>query len=108
MSIQQPLVLVVDDELAVREVVCEKLSHHSFKAISAANGKEAFKLIEEASPDLILLDLRLPDIDGMTICQQIRRKSRTQSRRSTTRSAVCTSSRSMIRPVKRGCRLPWR
>jgi two-component system alkaline phosphatase synthesis response regulator PhoP len=73
---QQPLVLVVDDEPAVREVVCEKLGHHSFKAISAANGKEAFKLIEEASPDLILLDLRLPDIDGMTICQQIRRKSR--------------------------------
>jgi two-component system, OmpR family, alkaline phosphatase synthesis response regulator PhoP len=73
---QQPLVLVVDDEPAVREVVCEKLSHHSFRAISAANGKEAFKLIEEANPDLILLDLRLPDIDGMTICQQIRRKSR--------------------------------
>lgn len=73
---QQPLVLVVDDEPAVREVVCEKLAHHSFKAISAANGKEAFKLIEEASPDLVLLDLRLPDIDGMTICQQIRRKSR--------------------------------
>ncbi len=76
MSMQQPLVLVVDDEPAVRDVVCEKLGHHSFKAISAANGKEAFKLIEEASPDLILLDLRLPDIDGMTICQQIRRKSR--------------------------------
>jgi two-component system alkaline phosphatase synthesis response regulator PhoP len=76
MSMQQPLVLVVDDEPAVREVVCEKLNHHSFKAISASNGKEAFKLIEEASPDLILLDLRLPDIDGMTICQQIRRKSR--------------------------------
>jgi len=68
--------LVVDDEPAVREVVCEKLGQHSFKTISAANGKEAFKLIEEANPDLILLDLRLPDIDGMTICQQIRRKSR--------------------------------
>jgi DNA-binding response OmpR family regulator len=76
MSMQQPLVLVVDDEPAVREVVCEKLGHHSFRTISAANGKEAFKLIDEASPDLILLDLRLPDIDGMTICQQIRRKSR--------------------------------
>lgn len=76
MGTEQPLVLVVDDEPAVREVVCEKLGHHSFKAISAANGKEAFKLIDEASPDLILLDLRLPDIDGMTICQQIRRKSR--------------------------------
>ena len=76
MAAEHPLVLVVDDEPAVREVVCEKLEHHNFKAIGAANGKEAFNLIEEASPDLVLLDLRLPDIDGMTICQQIRRKSR--------------------------------
>lgn len=76
MGSEQPLILVVDDEPAVREVVCEKLAHHNFKALSAASGKEAFKLLDEANPDLILLDLRLPDIDGMTICQQIRRKSR--------------------------------
>lgn len=74
---EHPLILVVDDEPTVREVVCEKLEHHGFKTINAENGKEAFKLIEEASPDLIILDLRLPDIDGMTICQQVRRKSRT-------------------------------
>lgn len=76
MGAEQPLILVVDDEPAVREVVCEKLAHHNFRAIGAASGKEAFKLVDEATPDLVLLDLRLPDIDGMTICQQIRRKSR--------------------------------
>ena len=76
MATDKPLVLVVDDEPAVLEMVCEKLGQHGFKTISAPNGREAFKAIDEASPDLILLDLRLPDIDGMTICQQVRRKSR--------------------------------
>ena len=76
MNLEQPLILVVNDEPAVREVVCEKLIHHGYRTLSAENGREAFTLIEEANPDLIILDLRLPDIDGMTICQQVRRKSR--------------------------------
>lgn len=76
MALERPVVLVVDDEEAVREVVCEKLEQHSFKAIGAGSGREAFAILEEISPNLIILDLRLPDIDGMTICQQIRRKSR--------------------------------
>lgn len=76
MSTQQPLILVVDDEATVREVVSEKLKLHNFRVITAATGKEALQLFADTHPDLIILDLRLPDIDGMTICQQIRRKSR--------------------------------
>jgi len=76
MSTQQPLILVVDDEATVREVVSEKLKHHNFRVVTAATGKEALQLFADTHPDLIILDLRLPDIDGMTICQQIRRRSR--------------------------------
>jgi DNA-binding response OmpR family regulator len=70
-------VLIVDDEPDVIEVVnlCFGLRWPEAEVIAAKNGDEALALIEETSPDLILLDIMLPDRDGFQVCQEIRRSS---------------------------------
>ncbi len=70
-------VLVVDDEPDVIEVVnlCFGLRWPEAEVIAAKNGDEALALIEETSPDLILLDIMLPDRDGFQVCQEVRRSS---------------------------------
>ena len=70
-------VLVVDDEPDVIEVVnlCFGLRWPEAEVIAAKNGDEALALIEETSPDLILLDIMLPDRDGFQVCREVRRSS---------------------------------
>ena len=67
-------VLVVDDEPDVIEVVnlCFGLRWPEAQVIAAPNAEEALKLVEEHSPDLILLDIMLPDMDGFHLCREIR------------------------------------
>ncbi|MBI1885779.1 MAG: response regulator transcription factor [Chloroflexi bacterium] len=68
-------VLIVDDEPDVIEVVnlCFSLRWPEAELIAAKDGQEALKLIEEHRPDLVLLDLMLPDLDGFQVCQEVRR-----------------------------------
>ena len=65
-------ILVVDDEDTIREVVRRYLEREGFSVREAADGYEALDAIQEAQPDLIVLDLMLPGIDGLTITQHIR------------------------------------
>ncbi|PMQ00787.1 MAG: response regulator [Dictyoglomus sp. NZ13-RE01] len=66
-------ILVVDDEPNVRSLVVETLNFlNKYEIFSASNGKEALNLIKEKSPDLVILDVMLPDIDGYTICSHIK------------------------------------
>jgi two-component system KDP operon response regulator KdpE len=67
-------VLIVDDEPDVIEVVnlCFNLRWPEAEVISASNGEEGMQLIEEQKPDLLLLDIMLPDTDGFQMCQEIR------------------------------------
>ncbi len=65
-------ILVVDDEDTIREVVRRYLEREGFNVREAADGYEALDAIQEAPPDLIVLDLMLPGIDGLTITQHIR------------------------------------
>ncbi|MEX0800027.1 MAG: response regulator transcription factor [Dehalococcoidia bacterium] len=67
-------VLIVDDEPDVIEVVnlCFNLRWPEAEVISAGTGEEGLQLIEEQKPDLILLDIMLPDTDGFHLCQEIR------------------------------------
>ncbi|MBC8507573.1 MAG: response regulator transcription factor [Anaerolineales bacterium] len=67
----QPSILVVDDEDTIREVVRRYLEREGFSVQEAADGYEALDAIQEAPPDLIVLDLMLPGIDGLTITQHI-------------------------------------
>ena len=73
-------ILVVDDECAIRELLEMLLEANGFFDIKmAADGEEAIKLAEEWQPDVILLDLMLPKIDGLTVCKMIRSNSKTTS-----------------------------
>lgn len=67
-----PTVLVVDDDPTVRLCVSELLRANGFRASEAANGAAALASAEQVPPDLILLDVMLPDIDGLALCQQLK------------------------------------
>lgn len=68
-------VLIIDDEPDVIEVVnlCFNLRWPEAEVASACNGEEGLKLIEQDPPDLVLLDIVLPGVDGFKVCQEIRR-----------------------------------
>lgn len=68
----QPSVLVVEDELAQREVLVYNLEKEGFRVLKAEDGNEALLMIEEEHPDIILLDWMLPGTSGIEICRQIK------------------------------------
>jgi DNA-binding response OmpR family regulator len=65
-------ILIVDDEPNIIELATLYLERDGFKVDSVANGKDALTRWESSRPDLIILDLMLPDIDGFDVCRQIR------------------------------------
>jgi DNA-binding response OmpR family regulator len=67
-------VLVVDDEPMVREVVVSYLERDGFKVAEAADGETALRLVLEGRPDLVVLDVMLPAIDGLEVLAQIRKR----------------------------------
>jgi DNA-binding response OmpR family regulator len=67
-------VLVVDDEQNVREVLCAYLDRGGFEVTEAADGRAALQAISDHEPDLVLLDLMLPGIDGLSVLGEIRRE----------------------------------
>jgi DNA-binding response OmpR family regulator len=68
-------VLVVDDEPVVRDVVVRYLEHEGFDTLIAGDGETARALIEEREPTLVVLDVMLPGIDGLSLCRWIRERS---------------------------------
>ena len=66
-------VLVVDDEDIVREVVCTYLEREGYSTCQASAGRSAMELIDSERPDLIILDVMLPEIDGFSILSELRR-----------------------------------
>ena len=68
-------VLVVDDEPIVREVVLRYLQREGYETLEAADGDRARKLVEQDEPDLVVLDLMLPGMDGLALCRWIRSRS---------------------------------
>ena len=67
-----PLVLVVEDESAVRDVLATSLPAHGYRVVEAPDGTTALRLAAEYAPDLVLLDLRLPDMDGLEVARRLR------------------------------------
>ncbi|EHK2354645.1 response regulator transcription factor [Clostridium perfringens] len=70
-------VLIVDDEEHIRELIKFNLKKEGYDTEVAVNGTEALKVIREFKFDLILLDLMLPEIDGLEVCKEIRRNEET-------------------------------
>lgn len=66
------VVLVVDDEPAIRRTVAAGLRARDYEVRSAENGERAIASVAEDPPDLVILDLGLPDIDGVDVCRRIR------------------------------------
>jgi two-component system alkaline phosphatase synthesis response regulator PhoP len=68
-------VLVIDDDVKTVELVRLYLNRDGYQVLTAYNGIEALRLARESCPDLIVLDLMLPDIDGLEVCRIVRHES---------------------------------
>jgi DNA-binding response OmpR family regulator len=68
-------VLVVEDEPVVRDVVVRYLSQAGYRTLEAADGAEAERILGAESPSLVILDVMLPEIDGLDVCRWIRARS---------------------------------
>jgi len=69
------LILVVDDSMAIRAVVKEGLIKEGFQAVTAAHGKEALTILESLKPDVILCDLEMPEMDGISFFETLQSRS---------------------------------
>ncbi|MBM4299085.1 MAG: response regulator transcription factor, partial [Deltaproteobacteria bacterium] len=68
-------ILVVDDDAHIREVVCFALSNAGLEVVEAGNGQKALELFQRAKPDLIVLDITMPELDGLAVCRELRKTS---------------------------------
>ena len=68
---EKRLILVIEDEHAISNFICRALAAIFYKAIPASSGKEGLSLFFSHSPDLVLLDLGLPDMDGLEVLEQL-------------------------------------
>jgi two-component system OmpR family response regulator len=67
-----PRLLLVDDEDNLRSMLEAALRHNGFDVASVASGREALAAVDEAEPDLVVLDVMMPDLDGFEVCRRLR------------------------------------
>jgi len=79
MSVDQPTVLLVEDESAQREVLSYNLEAEGFRVVQAGNGEEALLLVDEAAPDVVVLDWMMPNLSGIEVCRQLKTRPETRS-----------------------------
>lgn len=72
----KPKILLIDDDVQNSTILCSYLEAEGFRTVYARDGKSGLAMYEEARPDLILLDINMPDIDGYEVAQRIRRNDR--------------------------------
>ncbi len=72
-------ILLVEDESSIVDVVSQALRRHGFEVSTADNGDDALEMLYPVLPDLVLLDLMLPGMDGWEVCRRIRSASETKS-----------------------------
>ena len=73
-------ILIVDDDLEIRRLLVDYLARNGFEAIAARDGREMWQALERHAVDLIVLDLMLPDTDGLTLCRDLRAKASTSGK----------------------------
>ena len=71
-------ILVVDDEMYIVNILDFSLESEGFEVLSAANGEEALRVAMETVPDLVILDVMMPKIDGFEVCRALKAKDETK------------------------------
>ncbi len=66
-------ILIVDDEKPINDLIRSYIESEGFTALSAYTGKEAIECVEKENPDLVILDVMLPDIEGINVCLEVRK-----------------------------------
>ncbi|MBD3298541.1 MAG: response regulator [candidate division Zixibacteria bacterium] len=69
---ERPHLLIVDDELLIRDLLYDYFSARDFEITVAENGQSALSLINEESFDTVILDIKMPDMDGLQLTEEIR------------------------------------
>lgn len=77
MAVDGARILVIDDERQIRRMLHTSLSGHGYQVFEAANGEEGLLAAADQKPDIILLDLGLPDLDGVVVTRRLREWTRT-------------------------------
>ena len=68
-------ILVVDDEASIRRILETRLSMIGYQVVTASDGEEALEAFRRTSPDLVVLDVMMPKLDGYGVCQELRKES---------------------------------
>ena len=71
-----PRILLVDDEVAIQRAVAPLLRSRGYEVEVAGTGTDALRIVAAHPPDLIVLDLGLPDLEGTEVCRRVRRRGR--------------------------------
>lgn len=66
------LILVIEDEEAIKDGICEILAHYGYRVLAAGDGQEGFDMIREHNPDLVLCDVMMPNMDGISLLNTLR------------------------------------
>lgn len=74
----KPKILIIEDERSLIEILSYNLANEGFEVLTASDGTDGLRRAQNALPDLIVLDLMLPGLDGLQICRQLRSDSKTQ------------------------------
>lgn len=74
----KPKILIIEDERSLIEILSYNLANEGFEVLTASDGTDGLRRAQNAVPDLIVLDLMLPGLDGLQICRQLRADSKTQ------------------------------
>ncbi|MEJ2071472.1 MAG: response regulator [Syntrophobacterales bacterium] len=67
-------ILVADDEMAIRLLYSEELKEEGYEVFTASNGREALEIVEKEPLDLVILDIKMPEMDGIEALRQIKEK----------------------------------
>lgn len=67
-------ILVADDEMAIRLLYSEELKEEGYEVFTAANGREALEIVEKEPLDLVILDIKMPEMDGIEALRQIKER----------------------------------
>lgn len=98
---QKPKVLIVDDELFNVDYLQQELEDHNYQILTAFNGREALDKIQKEQPDLVLLDLMMPVLDGFAVLSEIKADTFLRDIPVIIISAA-TDSKSIVKGIKQG------